>query len=529
MIQRDSLARHTLDTLPFNIAVLDDEGTILFTNKAWDEFAGVGPNERGELVGVNYFESMDTEGDEYAARALDGLIAVIDGDREVFTLEYPCHSPSEKRWFLMRAAPLPDHDEGSVVVAHIDITQRKLAELRARDQRRELEHLVSRIDGLIQDVMEAVLQANSRDEIEQTVCDRLFSVDPYVCAWVGQVDLRTDTFAPTTTACEAYPENVSLPLNSDDPAVRAAETGEAQIIQDTTETDLSDVHRTTLLDDPGAIACFPLVYGDTKYGVLTVAATETDAFDERELAVLNVLARAASTAINAVEGRRILTTDSVVEMEVTLGDEGLFFSEFAREFDCTMTYEGSLYEDDGSVTMLFVVDGADSEQVVSAATDHKDIRSVTNVSQGEDGGVIEFTVDEPPVVSALAERGVETTSITASGSGVRITLEMPASADPRAVIEQLTDQYPSTNLVARHERERREQTKQELVADIEERLTSRQELALQKAYLGGFFDWPRNISGEDLAESMDISPSTYHQHLRAAERKVLASLFDSEV
>jgi predicted DNA binding protein len=194
-----------------------------------------------------------------------------------------------------------------------------------------------------------------------------------------------------------------------------------------------------------------------------------------------------------------------------------------------MTYEGSLYEDNGSVTMLFVVEGTENETVVAAARDRDDIRSVTNVSQGEDGGVIEFTVDEPPVVAALAERGVETTSITASGNEVRITLEMPASADPRTVIEQLTDRYPSTNLVARHERERREQTKQELVADIEERLTSRQELALQKAYLGGFFDWPRNISGEDLAESMDISPSTYHQHLRAAERKVLASLFDSEV
>lgn len=526
MIQRDSLARHTLDTLPFNIAVLDDEGTILFTNRAWDEFAGVGSNERDELVGMNYFKSMNTDGDEYAARALDGLVEVIDGEKEVFTLEYPCHSPSEERWFLMRAAPLPDHDEGSVVVAHIDITQRKLAELRAREQRRELEHLVSRIDGLVEDVMEAVLQANSREEVEQTVCDRLFSVDPYVCAWVGQVDLRTDTFAPTTAACEAYPADIELPLGTDDPAVRAAETGQAQIIQDTTETDLSDIHRTTLLEEPGALACFPLLYGDTRYGVLTVAATETNAFDERELAVLNVLGRAASTAINAVEGRRILTTDSVVEVEVTLGNEGLFFGDIAREFDCTLTYEGSLYEDRGAVTMLFVVEGADTEAVVAAANGHDGVQTVTNVSQSEDGSVVEFTVDEPPVVSELAERGVETTSITATGGEVRITLEMPASEDARAVIEQLTEQYPSTNLVARRERERREQTKQELVADIEERLTSRQELALQKAYLGGFFDWPRNISGEDLAESMEISPSTYHQHLRAAERKVLAELFE---
>jgi len=526
MIQRDSLARHTLDTLPFHIAVIDDEGTILFTNRAWDEFAGVGPNERGELVGVNYFESMDTEGDEYAKQALDGLFAVIDGDRDVFTLEYPCHSPNEKRWFLMRAAPLPDHDEGSLVVAHIDITQRKLAEIRARRQRRELEHLVSRIDGLVEDVMEAVLQADSRDEIEQTVCEKLFSVDPYVCAWVGQVDLRTETFAPTAAACQSFDDDVSLPLGSDDPAVRAAETGEAQIIQDTTEVDLAAIHETTLLGEPGALASFPLVYGETRYGVLTVAATETEAFDERELAVLNVLARAASTAINAIEGRRILTSDSVVEVEVQLRDEGLFFGDLAQEFEGRLTYEGSLYEDDDSVTMLFVVEDADPAAVVTAAGDHPEVKAATQVSEGDDGSVVEVTVDEPPVVSELAERGVETTDIVAEGGQVQIRLEMPASADTRAVIEQLTEQYPSTDLLSRQERERREQTKQELVADIEDRLTSRQELALQKAYLGGFFDWPRNISGEDLAESMDISPSTYHQHLRAAERKVLASLFE---
>jgi predicted DNA binding protein len=426
----------------------------------------------------------------------------------------------------MRAAPLPDHDEGSVVVAHIDITQRKLAEVRAREQRREMEHLMARIEGLVHDVMESVLHASSRKEIEQTVCDRLFGVDPYVCAWVSQVDLRTDTLTPTTSACEAFPEEAGLELGTDDPAVRAAETGEPQIIQDTSTGDLAEIHRTTLLDEPGALACFPLLYGDTQYGVLTVAATEKNAFDDRELAVLNVLARVASTAINAVEGRRILTTDSVVEVEVTMRDEELFFSDLAREFDCSLAYEGSLYEDGGSVVMLFIIEGADSEALVEAAAVRDDVEAATNVSASDDGGVVEFLVDDPPVISALAERGAETTAITAEGHEVRITLEMPASADPRAVIEQLTDRYPSTNLVARRERERHEQTKQELVADIEERLTERQQLALQKAFLGGFFDWPRSISGEDLAESMDISPSTYHQHLRAAERKVLAAVFE---
>ena len=526
MIQQNSLADRTLDTLPFNIAVIDDDGTILFTNEAWDEFAGVGASDSDELVGVNYFESMDTDEDEYAAQALEGLYSVLEGERKVFTLEYPCHSPDERRWFLMRAAPLPDHDEGSVVVAHIDITQRKLAEIRAREKRRELEHLMSRIEGLVGEVMESVLQASSREEIEQTVCDRLFSVDPYICAWVAQVDLRSERLTPTTAACEAFPEDGSIELGTDDPAVRAVETGEPQIIQDTSAVELAEIHRTSLLGEPGALASFPLLYGDTNYGVLTVAASEYDAFDERELSVLNVLARAASTAINAVEGRRILTTDSVVEMEIGMDGDGLFFGDLAARFDCTFTYEGSLYEDDGSVVMLFVVEDCDPASITDAATTYEDVNFANIVSEGEDGSVVEFSVDDPPIVSALAERGVETTALTAEGGTIRITLEMPASADPRAVIEQLTERYPSTDLRAHHERERREQTKQELVADIEERLTDRQRLALQKAFLGGFFDWPRSISGEDLAESMDISPSTYHQHLRAAERKVLASLFE---
>jgi PAS domain S-box-containing protein len=438
MIQRDSLARLTLDTLPLNIAVLDEEGAILFTNRAWNEFAGVGPKERDELVGVNYFEQTDTDADEYAAQAIEGLKSVVEGERDIFTLEYPCHSPEAKRWFLMRAAPLPEHDEGSVVVAHIDITQRKLAELRARRQRRELEHLMSRIDGLVQEVMESVLQADTREEVERTVCERLYSVEPYACAWVSQVDLRTETLSPTAAACEMFPDETELALGTDDPVVRAAETGDPQVIQDTAETPLADVHRTTLLEEPGAIASFPLVYGDASYGVLTVAATEREAFDERELAVLDVLARATSVAINAIEGRRILTTDSVVEVEVGLTDEGLFFGDLSAAFACTLTYEGSLYEDDGSVVMLFVVDGADPESVAAAAREHADVEDVTLVSDGDGQGVVEFAVGDPPVVSELAERGAETTGIVAEEGQVRITLELPTSADPRSVLGQLS-------------------------------------------------------------------------------------------
>ena len=524
MIQQDSLARLTLDTLPFNIAVLDREGTILFTNRAWREFAGMG-GQPGEMVGTNYFESMDVSTDDDAARALAGLEAVIEGEQDVFTLEYPCHSETEKHWFLMRAAALPDHETGSVVVAHIDITQRKLAELRAREKRRELEHLMSRIDGLIHAVTEAVLQANTREETERAVCERLTEVEAYTGAWVGRVDLRTETLVPAAVGDGVtLPEDTTADREGSDPAVRAVRTGDRQV-EEADGDGLAAVHDCAL-SEGDALAAFPLAYGDTEYGVLVVYAEDPTVFDERELAVLQVLAQFASAAINAIEGRRILATDRVIEMEVSLAADELFFGDIARQIDCTLAYEGTLYEEDGSVVMLFVAETDEPDRVVAAAESADRVGSASHVSDAESGSVFEFAVDSPPVVSALAERGAETDAITASPTGVRVTLELPASADPRTVVEHLTERYPSTELVARREQERPEQTKRDLVADIEESLTARQELAIRKAYLGGFFDWPRDVSGEELAESMDISPSTYHQHLRTAERKVLAAVFE---
>jgi len=48
---------------------------------------------------------------------------------------------------------------------------------------------------------------------------------------------------------------------------------------------------------------------------------------------------------------------------------------------------------------------------------------------------------------------------------------------------------------------------------------------LRTAIVGGFFEWPRETTGEDLAETMDIGRSTFHQHLRAAQQKVFEELY----
>ena len=57
-----------------------------------------------------------------------GIQQVIDKELEIFELEYPCHSPTENRWFILRASRVLANPE-LTLLAHINITNRKIAEL----------------------------------------------------------------------------------------------------------------------------------------------------------------------------------------------------------------------------------------------------------------------------------------------------------------------------------------------------------------------------------------------------------------
>lgn len=138
--------RAVLASLKNYVAILDKNGTILAVNEAWEKFAhqqsgvtslaGLGP-------GVNYLEecrrSIQSPGD-FAAQILDGIQSVLDGKGDTFSLEYPCDSPLESRWLLMKAVPFRNPG-GGVVISITDISGRKAAELEAQLRREELAHI----------------------------------------------------------------------------------------------------------------------------------------------------------------------------------------------------------------------------------------------------------------------------------------------------------------------------------------------------------------------------------------------------
>jgi hypothetical protein len=115
-----------LEQLPEEAAIVESSGTIVAVNRAWRCFAednGADPGEVSE--GANYLGVCDrAKGEQsgYARSFAEGLRSVLLGTEERFVLEYPCHSPKERRWFLGSVGRLSDGDTPLALVAHENVS-----------------------------------------------------------------------------------------------------------------------------------------------------------------------------------------------------------------------------------------------------------------------------------------------------------------------------------------------------------------------------------------------------------------------
>jgi diguanylate cyclase (GGDEF)-like protein/PAS domain S-box-containing protein len=121
-----------LDALPAHVVLLDAQGVILSANVPWRQFADANAlRDSNHSVGRNYLVVCEEAwGDEAAdARAVaDGIRSVLTRSALEFSYEYPCDSPTEKRWFVLTATPVGGAPLSGAVVMHLDITKRKRAE-----------------------------------------------------------------------------------------------------------------------------------------------------------------------------------------------------------------------------------------------------------------------------------------------------------------------------------------------------------------------------------------------------------------
>lgn len=218
---------------------------------------------------------------------------------------------------------------------------------------------------------------------------------------------------------------------------------------------------------------------------------------------------------------------SSVEVEFQVRDRDLFFVRASGEVSCQVALAEMIHRSDGRLLEYFTVEGATQERVLTAAGEATAIDDARAIREDGDETLYEFVVSGPCIGGTLADAGAMIREVVAVDGVGRVVAEVPPHADARQVAETVADRH-GAELIARRQRDRAapDFTGRAFRATLAESLTDRQLEALRTAYASDYFAWPRESTAEECAEALGISQPTFTQHLRAAQAKLAAALFD---
>lgn len=518
---RDLLA----ERLPDEAFLIDEDGYYLEATVR-PEAADLYTVSADELVGHHL---TDVFPDELAADLQACQDRAIETD-EVQSIEYTVETVEGTRWYEARVVPYDEPVDGNgnraVVWLGRDVTERVERERTLRRQRDHLETL-NGINRVVRQVIHTLVEASTREAIEREACRQLVESELYAAAWIGERD--GDDVAVRTAAGEATTllEAVRDPAVEDERPVRETlETGMVRTSNRLPEEPRvpERLREAAREDDVTSAIAVPIEHDTANYGALVVYASREDAFSPREEDAFRLLGETIGFAINAVKNRRLLFADSVVELEVRVEHGDSISFHLSETYDCTCSLEWIGETAGGKIYQYVTVDGLDGETVMAAASDHDSVAECRLVHDGSDRATIELRLHESGA-RTLTNYGATIREITVTDGVGTALLEVPRDADVREVVDALRTVYDDVTMTARREVDRPVRTADERRERIVDRLTDRQLTALRLAYYGGYFDWPRASTGEDLADAMDVSPPTLHQHLRKAQQVVLTEFF----
>jgi len=464
-------------------------------------------------------------------RAWNEIEAHFEGETEIYRCDHRLETKSgEYRWIRDIGRVVDRDAEGEPLRAagvHQDITERKERQRELESQRDELATL-AQVHGLIHDVIGALGSAATRSAIEETVCDRIVESDLYQFAWVGEREGASTQLTRQTVAGanDNYLDIVaerSTPKEGN-PATEVIRTGEVQVVHDI-ETDdrMASWREAALAREFRSALVVPLRHDEAVHGVLAVYANRPDVFSERAVEAFTVLGEMVGFAFTAVQNRQLLTHDRGLELAFESTDEDTYPLGIAAGHDCVLRWSGTV--DIGEEVLEYItVEGATPADVLGDLVDHPMVRDGRVIRTDGDGGVVELRAVNS-YQSMLLDAGVRVIDVVADGERITVTVEAPADAEPRTILETLSEHADGFELVAKQEQDYQPPTEVD-PSMLRDELTDRQQEVLRSAYLAGYYEWPRDTTAEQLADQLDIASATLHQHLRRAERNLLDTLLE---
>ncbi|WP_267643192.1 bacterio-opsin activator domain-containing protein [Haloarchaeobius amylolyticus] len=419
----------------------------------------------------------------------------------------------------------------SLLVRSVHHAIERRAQERELEQQRDRLATLNSLNELVHEISHLAIGSTTREEVESLACEHLAAADLYDSAWFAEAGGTDDVVtaraqagidrAPAETlADEAAPTRDDDPVHPIFEAIRSRSVSVAQDVQGGNPWE-------ERVREAGvrAVAAIPVVHEETAYGVVVLRASASDAFDSKERQVIGRLGEVLGHAINAINRKQALLGEEVVELQVQIPSV-LDQIDVALPPGESITIDRTIPLGDGEFLQYGTVP-ADGVEVLHELVDRFDHHEAVEIDDPKaETSRFELRLSEPPVIWTVAEMGGRIARFTIEDGHFDITIHLPPGSDTRRVLDVFKAEYPDTTVVANRKTTRDSDPAQSLSSVVSDELTEKQRAALEAAFFSGFFESPRENSGVDIAESLDISPSTFHHHIRAGERKLLRTLVE---
>lgn len=498
---------------------------LVYVNEAWEEHTGY-PIE--EAIGRNprFLQGPGTDPDD-----VEELSRAIEQEEQVTVEIRNYRRDGTPFWNELTVAPVYDEDGelAHYVGFQNDVTDRKTAERLAEEraeklatERQVLDRVLGRVNGLLSEISRILVESRDAETIAERVCEEIADEPGYTGGWIGEISSATGRL--DITAASGLPIEAGTSFSLDEVPAEIERAVETEEIQGCSAGRASGGRLAPETVGGPRLLVVPITYGHRRYGLLGIYSSDGNALDRRERKVCESVGKMIANGLHSVETTRILTTDRVVELCVTIRDPSFSLSRIADAVGARVEHLGTTRMDDDHCELYLRTTERRDDLTELEALPFVD--SVRSVSETDGEFTFAVTATESPPLTRIAEHGGLVVEATADAESADLTIDAPPEQDVRAILDVFRAEYESVELRSRVEQESRDRSLTEFAAAVDDRLTDRQRSALKTAELNGYFEWPRPVDGSEIAERMGITRQTFHQHLRAAERKLVEAYVD---
>lgn len=410
------------------------------------------------------------------------------------------------------------------VIGQADIEERD-AELAVRDE--EMNRLQERFT-LVRQVSGLIRRATAREQLEQDICEMLVDHDRVAFAWIGTKSPDSEAPEPSAWAGDETGYLDSNALAGGDPASQALQTGEPTTVSETTAHLHTESWARKALDRGyQSVLAMPLVYDGIPYGVIAVYLSEPDVFDDETRDIAQDIGEMVAFGINSLETRHGALGPTTTGIRVSIGETTTFFNRVAATAGRRIVYR-EIHSDDETTRLQFTVPNAPVDDILALESEFVTVESITRTRRDE-RDLFQVSVTGDTILSTVVGCGGVPQRVTTTPDETKVTIALSSETRRSEFVERLSNYYPDTELLSTEDWDQYSDSVTLLSQTLEDQLTARQREVLFKAHEHGYFESPRETTGQEIAELLDVSQPTFTHHLREAQRRIFETVLTAQV